>query len=51
MRTTRLFHINDKELLAVILALESSLVPRQASIDLATDSTVAFPCIKNWGFN
>lgn len=44
-------HINAKELLAIALALESELVPKQSSTVIFTDSKVAFFTVKNKGSN
>ena len=45
------YHINAKELLAVILAIEADITPPHSSIALSTDNTVTFFCIRNQGSN
>lgn len=45
------FHINAKELLAVVKVLESSLIKPGSSLVLATDNTVVMHVIKNHGSN
>ena len=45
----RKLHINSKELLAVIKAVKSPLIPQQSQITLAVDNTATYFCIKNQG--
>ena len=44
-------HINAKELLAVIVAIESNSAPEGKTIAVATDNTTTYFCIRNQGSN
>lgn len=45
----KLLHINAQELLAVVIALQSDLIPSNSTVALSLDNTPAFFCIKNQG--
>ena len=46
-----LLHINSKELLALVLAVESDIIPAKGIIALFTDNIAVYYCIKNQGSN